>query len=323
MNSSHCFAVLLLTICASTGCDGNHLKAIPIVSKPQQNGSASVRWFQDDDSHYGLRDNEGVELLSPTYDAVQPFAEGLAAVNVGAKWVFPGFPEGGEWGYVNESGVLVIATQFQYVNEFSEGLANVANWSSGEGTMFIDRQGVIQIRIPEGNAGDFREGLAPVYHDRSLKGQDCLTNYIDTSGETKFSVDGYGRGFWDGLAVLVVRDGKSASNEESSYGYIDTTGTVVIQPKFGAALHFSDGLAAVCTNSPPVNGMGDSWGYINPSGDYVIDPIYNEAKPFRDGQAMVHEGGELMLVYDAPCFWQGGTWWLIDAKGVKIGRIAE
>ncbi len=326
MNALRCIHACVVVLAVSSGCASEEFtdeSKAPLVRAPQEYSNASVTWFQDEERRYGLRTTDGKQVLAPTYDDVRHYSEGLAAVNLGAEWVFPGIPDGGEWGYVNESGELVIPIQFQYANDFSDGLANVSNWASGEGTMFIDRSGVVQIRIPNANAGDFREGLAPVHRDRSLKGEGWLTEYIDKTGATVFTVKGYGEEFYDGFAVVIVRGGKAKSNEGSSYGYINRKGEVAIEPRFGEALHFSDGLAAVRTQKTTVYGMGDQWGYIDQFGKFVIDPIYNEARPFRDGKAMVHEGGQLILVYDAPCYWEGGSWWLIDKQGKQIGKIVD
>ena len=235
--------------------------SVPIVSE-SEDGKNEIEWFEVNDL-YGLRDNNGTEILNPTYNDARPFHDGLAAVNVGAKRMFPGILDGGKWGYVNNSGKLVIPIQYDFAFDFSEGLANVSDLGS-TGITFIDRQGNIQIRIPKGTAGDFREGVAPVYLDRSLDGQDWETEYIDTNGKTKFSVEGYGEEFYDGLAVLIVRNGKAVSNENSSYGFVNRTGKTVIEPRFGEALHFSDGLAAVRTEKTTVYGMGDSWAILAP-----------------------------------------------------------
>ncbi len=57
-----------------------------------------------------------------------------------------------------------------------------------------------------------------------------------------------------------------------SWGYIDMSGKIAINPQFDNAKPFSDGLARV-------KKMGD-WGFINPEGKITIDCIYNEAASF-------------------------------------------
>lgn len=53
-------------------------------------------------------------LVSPKYEDAESFSDGLAAVK-----------QGGKWGYIDESGKLVISCQFDKAYPFSEGLAIV------------------------------------------------------------------------------------------------------------------------------------------------------------------------------------------------------
>jgi hypothetical protein len=54
---------------------------------------------------------------------------------------------------------------------------------------------------------------------------------------------------------------------EGKWGYIDTSGKMVIEPQFKDALFFSGGLANV---SPPTDEeIRGIWGYIDKSGKFV------------------------------------------------------
>ncbi len=66
------------------------------------------------------------------------------------------------------------------------------------------------------------------------------------------------------------------------WGYIDKTGIVKIQPQFGMASDFSEGLA-------PVSALtgNQEWGYIDTSGAMVIQPQFFLAAAFSEGLAMV------------------------------------
>ena len=68
------------------------------------------------------------------------------------------------------------------------------------------------------------------------------------------------------------------------WGYIDTTGTLVIPLQFDRAAPPSDGLALV-----EVSGK---WGYIDKSGKTVIKPQFGEARSFADGLAAVWVGSK-------------------------------
>ncbi|MBK4730907.1 WG repeat-containing protein [Oxynema sp. CENA135] len=100
---------------------------------------------------------------------------------------------------------------------------------------------------------------------------------------------------FDGGLTPIPIDGK--------YGYMDTSGTVVIPPEFAVASPFSDNLAAVAI--PGDNGL--MWGYITPDGEFAIEPQeqFSEAKSFAEGIAPV-------LVLDR---YPNQSWKLIDRTG--------
>ena len=65
------------------------------------------------------------------------------------------------------------------------------------------------------------------------------------------------------------------------YGYIDTTGSVVIAPRFESADVFSEGLARVC--------LDYRCGFIDTTGTMVIEPRFGQfgASSFSEGLANV------------------------------------
>ena len=66
-------------------------------------------------------------------------------------------------------------------------------------------------------------------------------------------------------------------------GYIDTTGQYVIEPIYLAAGRFSENVAPVKVK---IQGK-EKWGYINKKGDFVIEPKYSSAHSFINGKALV------------------------------------
>lgn len=70
--------------------------------------------------------------------------------------------------------------------------------------------------------------------------------------------------------------------QNGKWGYIDTTGKVIIAPRFDFADVFSDGIAAV-----EIEGKT---GYINKSGQKVIDAVYEEATAFDGNYAIAKKG---------------------------------
>lgn len=107
-------------------------------------------------------------------------------------------------------------------------------------------------------------------------------------------------------------------SQEDQWGYIDTTGTMVIEPQFNNAARFSDSLARVRTGEtvafidaagqvvlePEVDSVrhfseglaparrtkGGPFGYIDKSGAFVIKPQFERAYAFSEGRAAVYVG---------------------------------
>jgi hypothetical protein len=66
--------------------------------------------------------------------------------------------------------------------------------------------------------------------------------------------------------------------KNGKWGYIDTTGRLVVQPLYDRADSFSEGLAAVAVDG--------KWGYIDSTGKFVIQPQYEWAFDFHEGLAV-------------------------------------
>ena len=139
-----------------------------------------------EDGRTGLRNLTGGVAVPARFDAISPFREGLAMVQVGERcgWIDGtgrvvieprftgghGFHEGlavvehgsGDFAYVDPRGETVI-TGLRWAADFSEGLAYV---DAHNGVGYIDRRG--RIRIPgrfsgfSARGGEFSEGLAAV-----------------------------------------------------------------------------------------------------------------------------------------------------------------
>lgn len=67
--------------------------------------------------------------------------------------------------------------------------------------------------------------------------------------------------------------------QNDKYGYKNTSGEIVIKPRFNEACKFSEGLACVKIKS--------KWGYINKNGKIVIEPQFDKAESFSNGRARV------------------------------------
>ncbi|MHC4200683.1 MAG: WG repeat-containing protein, partial [Planctomycetota bacterium] len=81
-------------------------------------------------------------------------------------------------------------------------------------------------------------------------------------------------------------------------GYIDSTGKVVIEPRFDKGRCFTEGLACVNIGGLAANMVswgeryrGGKWGYVDKTGQIVIRPQFDIAESFRGGLARVDVGG--------------------------------
>jgi hypothetical protein len=208
----------------------------------------------------GFIDAEGKVVIQPVWDAYAgtsvlghpvAFSEGLCGVI-----------KDGKWGYIDTSGKLAIAAQFDGVSPFIEGLARV---HLGNQTGYIDKSGQYAINPQFYEAGDFHGGLAAVRADGGWGFINKSGSYAIKPHFQSADVDG----FSDGLAGIC----------EGRCGYIDHSGSFAIRPQFDTVTTFSEGMAAVR--------MNNKWGYINTSGKIVINPQFDGVTMFSGGLAVV------------------------------------
>ncbi len=184
----------------------------------------------------------------------------------------------GKWGFIDTTGAFVIAPQYDYdgvmIPSFSEGLVALrANGKWG----FADKTGAVVIALQYDNIGHFTDGLACVY-----------------------------------------KNGKG--------GYIDTTGKIVVEPQYDSVEDFADGFAIV--------GQNDKYGYIDKTGTVIAEPQYDTAEDFIDGLALVSKQGKyglidtsgkivLPLTYDYMDYCGGNVIEVVDNDYSKVITIAD
>ncbi|HEY0099291.1 MAG TPA: WG repeat-containing protein, partial [Pyrinomonadaceae bacterium] len=180
----------------------------------------------------------------------------------------------GKWGYIDRTGKMVVAPQYDVAWEFREGLAYV---KAGAQRGLIDRNGKLVVNLQQVDlAGLFSEGLAPV----QTASQPPRFGFIDRTGKLVINPQyDAARGFEEGLALVMV---------ERKYGFIDKRGRMVVKPQFDKAASFSEGLAAVVVDN--------KHGYIDRTGKLVIAPQYNNAYNFAEGLAAVAIGGRYACI---------------------------
>ncbi len=171
------------------------------------------------------------------------FQEGLGEVEVKGKW-----------GFINATGQIVIKPGFNQAFGFVEGIATVRS-----GAILNWRKATF-LRLG-GRWRHINKNGCPAYKKRG-----------------DFYVF---KGFSEGLAPVVIL-GKSTGffTQEEKWGFIDTSGEIVIPAKYEEVGYFSEGLASF--KDP----KGQS-GYVNTKGEVVIEHSYDYAHAFSEGLAVV------------------------------------
>lgn len=189
--------------------------------------------------------------------------------------------QNGRWGYIDRSGQVVIPTQLEAADDFSEGLAAV---EMGGKWGFVDESGRLVIEPRFSGAYGFSEGLARVQVGGDRYRMYGKWGFIDKTGrfviEPQYdelsAVGDDSQGFHEGLAMI---------EDNGLKGFIDKTGEVVVEPQFRYGSHFVEGLACVSKD------FNHDWGYIDHSGTWVIPPHFDYASLFSGSLAPVLVGG--------------------------------
>lgn len=233
-------------------------------------GWALVSFEVDGESHYSFVNRQN-ERMAQTYVWAEPFSEGLAFVmtedsrtmidpsgqpafqnnwddvhNVCSQALI-GVCKDGRWGYVSPREEVIIPPQWDEAEPFSpEGLAKVKrNGLYG----FIDVTGTVVIEPRWKESFGFHNGYAIVGDGQSY-------GIIDTTGEVVVPVVWPEVGYpSEGLI--------SVQNADGLCGFIDLTGTQVIDCRFSFRDSFENGCALV------VESETDQYIWINRAGEMV------------------------------------------------------
>lgn len=258
---------------------------------------------------YKALDENGNILFTIEADYIYPFSDGLARYQktqlINNAWVRG-------YGYLNTKGEVVIEPQYEKANDFVDGRAWVRKEGEKHWTLIDATGNVIPTKKYE-KVGYIMEG----YSQRIAVYEDGAMGWIDRNGKEVIPCKYLGSSTFDkefGLACVT-----DAVGTDEKYGFIDTTGAVVIPfqyrqagsssfsngycrvnvggktvlidekgkvvftPKYGSLQNISCGLMGVATK-PARKG----WGYLNLKNELVIPGIYDGGKDFeKEGWAIV------------------------------------
>ena len=293
-----------------------------------------LAYFQRGDL-FGYIDTRGNIVIEPAFHQAANFENGYAKVNVGAvKGVTtyqyidttgkvvakPSGPSGQnyfdlvEWfgdigiqekwskkedkyknfalgfQYVNEKGKPVDKTVFTFAGDFDEeGFAIVGtgklNAKATRSTMSISQNSINKCHFLAYAKGNGFTQVSDTYYYINRKGKQL--------GKLKFSIPPHG--FSEGLAAV---PGKPNAKGDSTWGYIDPQGKMVIAEQFSSAGDFKNGVAIVS--------VGSKYGMINKNGEFVIEAKWDGLGSFSEGLAYAKKGD--LYTY-------------IDETGKPIGEV--
>lgn len=168
---------------------------------------------------------------------------------------------GRRFGFIDQTGHVVISPQFLWASQFSEGRATVFVCHKYG---YIDESGKIVIPPQFDGAGKFSEGLALVLVGKKV-------GFIDKTGRMPIAA------VYD--SSFDFADGEAGAYVNGREGLIDKTGRWLVPNRFDELLGFSEGVSAALE--------GNRWGFVDKSGRTVIPFEFKSAGSFADSRAHV------------------------------------
>ena len=228
--------------------------------------SVEMRYAAQSDGKWGLIDDTGAWKVKPTYSDMRLYGAGLAAVLDSSS---------GMWGYINQDGQWAIEPQFSDTRPFNDYGA-VAQDAQTSFWGVLNRQGKWIVEAKYYAMGDMVLGNFVPY--RSSNEEDSWGYiYIKTGKRNDVPPTFRGLGGWDSANGL-----GPATQDGTTWGYINGYGQWKIEPQFKSARRFASNRAAVQFDD-------GSWGYILPDGTRAFSATFAEAREFANGWAPVKD----------------------------------
>ena len=228
--------------------------------------SVEMRYAAQSDGKWGLIDDTGAWKVKPTYSDMRLYGAGLAAALDSSS---------GMWGYVDQDGNWAIEPQFSDTRPFNDYGA-VAQDAQTSFWGVLNRQGKWIVDAKYYAMGDMVLGNFVPY--RSSNEEDSWGYiYIKTGKRNDVPPTFRGLGGWDSANGL-----GPATQDGTTWGYINGYGQWKIEPQFKAARRFASNRAAVQFDD-------GSWGYILPDGTRAFSATFAEAREFANGWAPVKD----------------------------------
>lgn len=252
------------------------------------------------DKKYGYVDQNGKEVVPPTYYSAGSFSDGVAVAyskedctwhiidktgnvkaqlkgydNVGYSFSngFIQVEKDDKYGLADTAGKEVLPPVYDSVGDFNDGLA----WAEKN-----EMWGLIDIAgnevLPFIYSQSFNEGFSRVKEDGNFSLVDKTGKEVLTLPHDDYSV----RDFNDGVAVIHFKPG-------DIWYIFDKTGNVKARLKdYRYVSGFSEGFAQVTKDG--------KYGFVDKNGKDVVPPIYDDVQDFNEGFAQVAKDGKYGFV---------------------------
>lgn len=209
--------------------------------------------------------------------------------------------ETGKWGFINEQGDLVHDFVW-YANEnmrnphFGGDACTVTRIVDKQEQWYVIDKAGKSYRVPgvihmSNYCTGYAQAVKLVNGKRKIvylnsKGQEVFPNLSRMAGVMEQAVEPFP--FSEGLMRYYDRD-------KRKFGYVDTSGKIVIPTVFDDARDFSEGVAAVRASTT----SGYRWGFIDKTGAWVIPAKFSkEPYPFVEGLSSVQKANDKCVFFD-------------------------
>ncbi len=215
---------------------------------------------------YYFIDTTGKKVFPDSYKRAENFKNGLAPI----------FTQKTGWGFINQKGEEVIATQYNDVHHFNNGRA------------FIQKENLFYFGFIDENGKE----IIPCKYRRVWDGIGVLFNHDFNEELVLVGNDEFKCGYIDKVGEVVVPliyssahpfcEGLGAVRKNGKWGFVDKLGNEVIHLIYSDVYDFSEGFAAVK--------LDGKWGFIDKTNKEVIPCIYNNVYSFSEGLSAVKIG---------------------------------
>lgn len=246
-------------------------------------------------SEKGVIDRDGRYVRNPHLEYIFDFNEGFATANFGII----GQPT---VGMIDRDGKTVLSGRFTWMSSLIGGVAAALSPNEGWGLVKPDGSWAVPPRFDW--LGNLDRGLI-AYGDCGGKRwqpwfagtQTCRYGFINKSGDIvipsqftfagSFSEDRAVVSFSESVDITFDSENRQYSSigKKATFGYIDRTGRLIIDPVYEEVSDFIEGVAAVLPKGS--SNVESRYGYIDVRGKPVSDFTFIFANPVSEGLAAV------------------------------------